>query len=353
MEKRWHSLEIKKVIEELGVDPKTGLNSEEVQKRLEKFGFNELKETKKRTLFQIFIEQFKDIFILLLLVATVLSAFVGYYESKGTQKGILEAYADSITIFIIVFLCAISGFVQEYRAEKAMEAMKKLTAPKARVWREKKELMIEAREVVPGDILLLEEGDRLPADARLIEIVDLKTDEAVLTGESTPVKKELTVLKEDAPISERKNMVFSATHITYGRGKAIVVATGMNTEIGKIAKMVQEVEEEETPLQRKLDDFAKKITRFVLVLAAIIFCLEIFSEGLKIKAFLDSFMTSIALAISVVPEGLPAIVTISLALGAREFAKRNAIIRKLSSAESLGSVTVICADKTGTLTRGE
>jgi Ca2+-transporting ATPase len=353
MEKRWHSLEIKKVIEELGVDPKTGLNSEEVQKRLERFGFNELKETKKRTLFQIFIEQFKDIFILLLLVATVLSAFVGYYESKGAQKGILEAYADSITIFIIVFLCAISGFVQEYRAEKAMEAMKKLTAPKARVWREKKELMIEAREVVPGDILLLEEGDRLPADARLIEIVDLKTDEAILTGESTPVKKELAILKEDCPISERKNMVFSATHIAYGRGKAVVVTTGMNTEIGKIAKMVQEVEEEETPLQRKLDDFAKKIARVVLVLAAIIFGLEIFSEGLKIKAFLDSFMTSIALAISVVPEGLPAIVTISLALGTKEFAKRNAIIRKLSSAESLGSVTVICSDKTGTLTKGE
>ena len=353
MEKRWHSLEIKKVIEELGVDPKTGLNSEEVQKRLERFGFNELKETKKRTLFQIFIEQFKDIFILLLLVATVLSAFVGYYESKGAQKGILEAYADSITIFIIVFLCAISGFVQEYRAEKAMEAMKKLTAPKARVWREKKELMIEAREVVPGDILLLEAGDRLPADARLLEIVDLKTDEAILTGESTPVKKELAILKEDCPISERKNMVFSATHIAYGRGKAVVVTTGMNTEIGKIAKMVQEVEEEETPLQKKLDDFAKKVARFVLVLAAIIFGLEIFSEGLKIKAFLDSFMTSIALAISVVPEGLPAIVTISLALGTKEFAKRNAIIRKLSSAESLGSVTVICSDKTGTLTKGE
>jgi Ca2+-transporting ATPase len=234
-----------------------------------------------------------------------------------------------------------------------MEAMKKLTAPKARVLREKKELIVPAREVVPGDILILEAGDRLPADARLIEIVDLKTDEAVLTGESTPVKKELTVLKEDTPISERKNMVFSATHITYGRGKAIVVATGMNTEFGKIAKMVQEVEEEETPLQRKLDDFAKKIARVVLVLAAIIFALEIFSEGLRIKAFLDSFMTSIALAISVVPEGLPAIVTISLALGAREFAKRNAIIRKLSSAESLGSVTVICADKTGTLTKGE
>ena len=354
MEKKWHSTEIKKVIEELGAKPEEGLNFQEVKKRLEKFGFNELKETKKRTLFQIFIEQFKDIFILLLLIATVLSAFIGYYETKGVaQKSLLETYADSITIFAIVFLCAISGFVQEYRAEKAIEAMKKLTAPKARVWREKKELIIPAREVVPGDILLLEAGDRLPADARLIEIVDLKTDEAVLTGESTPVKKELAVLKEDCSISERKNMVFSATHIAYGRGKAIVVSTGMNTEFGKIARMVQEVKEEETPLQKKLDDFAKKVARIVLVLAAIIFGLEIFSEGLKIKAFLDSFMTSIALAISVVPEGLPAIVTISLALGAREFAKRNAIIRKLSSAESLGSVTVICSDKTGTLTKGE
>ena len=349
----WHAMDEKTVLKELNTNLK-GLTNEEAKRRLKEYGYNELKETKRRTALQMFLEEFKDVFIILLLVATFLAAIIGYYESVNEPgKSFLETYTDSITIGIIVLLCAVAGFIQEYRAEKALDALKKLTAPKARVLRNGKEEMIPANEVVPGDILLLEAGDRLPADARLLEVVDLQTNEAVLTGESNPVSKELGVIKAEMPLADRENMVFTATHITYGRGKAVVVATGMNTEFGRIAEMVQTTEEEETPLQKKLDKFAKKIAKIVIILSAIIFFLEIFAEGLKIKAVIDSFMTSIALAISVVPEGLPAIVTVGLALGAREFAKRNAIIRKLSSAESLGSTTVICSDKTGTLTRGE
>jgi Ca2+-transporting ATPase len=349
----WHAMDEKTVLKTLNTSLK-GLNNEEAKRRLEQYGYNELKETKKRNVLQMFLEEFKDIFIILLLVATVLSSVIGYYESLNEPgKSFLETYTDTITIGVIVLLCAVAGFIQEYRAEKALEALKRLTAPKARVLRDGKEELIPAREVVPGDILLLEAGDRLSADARLLEVVELKTDEAVLTGESIPVTKELGIIKAELPLAERENMVFTATHITYGRGKAVVVSTGMSTEFGKIAEMVQATEEEETPLQKKLDKFAKKIAKIVIILSAIIFALNVFAEGLKIQAVLYSFMTSIALAISVVPEGLPAIVTVGLALGAREFAKRNAIIRKLSSAESLGSTTVICSDKTGTLTRGE
>jgi Ca2+-transporting ATPase len=330
-----------------------GLSGEEVRQRLAQYGFNELKEKKRRTALQMFLGEFKDIFILLLIAATILSAVIGYYESIGTQQGFLETYTDTITILIIVVLVAVAGFIQEYRAEKAVEALKKLTAPKARVLRDGKEMIIPAREIVPGDVLLLESGDTVPADARILESVELKADEAVLTGESIPVAKSLDIVKQEAPIAERKSMLFMATHTIFGRGKAVVTSTGMNTEFGRIAEMVQTAEEEETPLQKKLDRFAKKIAYVVVILAAIIFMLELFAEGLQIKALIDAFLVSISLAISVVPEGLPAIVTITLALGAREFAKRHAIIRKLSSAESLGATTVICSDKTGTLTKGE
>jgi len=337
-----------------------GLTSQEAQERLKKYGYNELKEKKRRTALQMFLGEFKDVFIMLLIVATIFSAIVGYYESIGTTKGILETYTDPIIIIIIVVLVAVAGFIQEYRAEKALEALKKLTAPKARVMRDGKEVIIPAGEIVPGDLLILETGDTAPADARIIESVELKTDEAVLTGESTPVNKDVASIKAETPIADRKDMLFMATHTIYGRGKAVVTSTGMSTEFGKIAELVQTAEEEETPLQKRLDRFAKKIAKVVLVLSLIIFVLEVFAEQVNItgiagliSATIDAFMTSISLAISVVPEGLPAIVTITLALGAREFARRNAIIRRLSSAESLGATTVICSDKTGTLTKGE
>jgi len=351
----WHE----KKIDDVAISLKTsanGLSNEEAKARLSEYGYNELKEKKKKSALTMFFEEFKDIFIILLLVATLFSGLIGYYESTMDPAKGLETYSDAIVIGIIVLLVAIAGFIQEYRAEKAMEALKKLTAPKARVIRNGKEEIIPAREVVPGDVLAIESGDSLPADARLIEAVELKTDEAVLTGESTPVNKHLTPVKLDAPIAERSNMVFTATHAIYGRGRALVTSTGMNTEFGKIAELVQAAEEEETPLQRKLDKFAKKIATVVVGVCVIIFALEAFealSLGFQIENFIEAFMSSISLAISAVPEGLPAIVTISLALGAREFAKRNAIIRKLSSAESLGATTVICSDKTGTLTKGE
>jgi len=343
----WHAMETDELVKALKANEK-GLSEEEAKRRLQEFGPNELVERKRVTPLQIFLGQFKDIFVIMLLIATVISFLIG-------------EIIDASTIAAIVVLNSIVGFVQEYRSEKAMEAMKKLTAPKARVLRDGGEVIIPAREVVPGDIVLLEAGDRVPADGRVLEVVDLKTDEAVLTGESTPVGKELGVLDEKTSVADRKNSVFMATHITYGRGKAVITSTGMKTEFGKIAEMVQTMEEEETPLKQKLERFAKKLGIIIIVVCAVIFALElyeIFVLGVThvtgaIKNIIDAFETSVALAVSAVPEGLPAVVTISLALGARELAKRNAIIRKLSSAETLGATTVICSDKTGTLTKGE
>jgi len=357
MSSAWHSMDKDAVFQTLKTDL-DGLSSENAQRRLSEYGYNELKEKKRRTAFQMFLEEFKDIFILLLIAATVFSVIIGYYELlQNPELGFLETYADAIVIGIIVVLVGIAGFIQEYRAEKAIEALKRLAAPKARVLRNGKETMIPAREVVPGDLLALEAGDTVPADARIVEAVELKTDEAVLTGESTPIDKSLGILAPDTPTADRKNMVFMATHAIYGRGRAIVVSTGMSTEFGKIAELVQTAEEEETPLERKLDSFATKIAKVVVAVCVLIFALEAFdviaTRVIEVEGFIRAFLSSISLAISAVPEGLPAIVTITLALSAREYAKRNAIIRKLSSAESLGATTIICSDKTGTLTKAE
>jgi len=368
MAEEWHAKSTEEVLKELNSN-RNGLSEQEAQTRLQQYGLNELKEKKRRTALQMFVSEFRDIFIGLLIAATIFSALVGYYELQQPlppgepPKDVVETYADAIVIAAIVFLVAVAGFVQEYRAEKALEALKKLAAPKARVIRHGREMIVPAREVVPGDILVLESGDLVPADARLIESVELKTDEAVLTGESTPVNKDASaVLPPDTSIGDRRNTIFTATHTIYGRGKAVVTATGMKSEFGKIAGMVQEAEEEETPLQKKLDRFAGKIAKVVVAVCILIFALEAFEvasliwHGLgtwQLEGFIQAFMSSISLAVSAVPEGLPAIVTISLALGAREFVKRNAIVRKLSAAEGLGAVTVICSDKTGTLTKGE
>lgn len=347
MSPEWHAMETEELIGALKASEK-GLSGEEAKRRLQEFGPNELVERKGITPLQIFLGQFKDVFVIMLIVAIGISVLIG---------GII----DASTIGAIVVLNAVVGFVQEYRSEKAMEAMKKLTAPKARVLRDGKEMLIPAREVVPGDIVLLEAGDRIPADSRLLEVVDLKTDEAVLTGESTPVGKITEVLDEKTPVADRKNSLFMATHVTYGRGKAVITSTGMNTEFGKIAEMVQAVEEVETPLKQKLAVFAKKLGMIIIGVCVVIFALELYeifvlgvSTGVEaIGNILDAFETAVALAVSAVPEGLPAVVTVSLALGARELAKRNAVIRKLASAETLGATTVICSDKTGTLTKGE
>jgi Ca2+-transporting ATPase len=345
-------MEVDEVTHALNADSK-GLTEEEAEQRLQKYGYNELMERKRVTPLQIFLSQFKDIFVIMLLIAILLSVMIGWYKSSTAGHGSLDEYVDAITIGAIVVLNAVVGFAQEFRSEKAIEAMKKLAAPRARVLRGGKEMIIPAREVAPGDIILLEAGDRIPADARLIEVVELKTEEAALTGESTPINKGIEAVDEKNPVAERKSMVLMGTHATYGRGKAVVTATGMNTEFGKIAEMVQTVEEEETPLKQKLERFAKKLGIIIIAVCAIVFVLELIREGTHLENIADMFMTAVALAVSAVPEGLPAVVTVSLALGARELAKRNAIIRRLASAETLGATTVICSDKTGTLTKGE
>ncbi len=347
MSEAWHAMEKEELMDALQ-SSENGLSEEEAKRLLQEFGPNELVERKRVTPLQIFLGQFKDIFVIMLLIAVVI------------ELGIRE-FIDASTIGAIVVLNSVVGFVQEYRSEKAMEAMKKLTAPKARVLRGGTEKLIPAREVVPGDIVLLEAGDRIPADGRLLEVVDLRTDEAVLTGESTPVEKTIGVLDEKTPVADRKNMAFMATHITYGRGRAVITSTGMRTEFGKVAEMVQAVEEVDTPLKQKLAGFAKKLGIIIVVICAVIFALELYEVfvvgvgglGGAIESITGAFETAVALAVSAVPEGLPAVVTVSLALGSRELAKRNAIIRRLASAETLGATTVICSDKTGTLTKGE
>ena len=347
MNSEWHAMQTEELMEALEASEK-GLSEEEANRRLQEFGPNELVERKRTTPLQIFVGQFKDIFVIMLLVAIGISIVVG-------------EIVDASTIGAIVVLNAVVGFVQEYRSERAMEAMKKLTAPKARLLRDGKEMLIPAREVVPGDIALLEAGDRVPADSRLLKVVDLQTDEAVLTGESTPVGKTTGALDAKTPVADRKNTLFMATHVTYGRGTAVVTSTGMRTEFGKVAEMVQAVEEMDTPLKQKLAGFAKKLGIVIVVICAVIFALELYEifflgigiTGETVADIIKAFETAIALAVSAVPEGLPAVVTISLALGARELARRNAIIRRLASAETLGATTVICSDKTGTLTKGE
>ncbi|PVX23153.1 MAG: ATPase [Candidatus Bathyarchaeum sp.] len=338
-----YSLEKEQLLESLKATKK-GLTTEEANRRLQEFGPNELAAKKGTSPLTIFLGQFKDIFVIMLLIAIGISVAI-------------NELVDAATIATIVFLNAIVGFIQEYRSEKAMEAMKKMTAPKARVLRDGTEKLIPSKEVVPGDIVLLEAGDRIPADARLLEVVDLKTDEALLTGESTAVAKKDVILDEKTPVADRKNSVFMATHVTYGRGKAVIASTGMATQFGKVAEMVQSVETVDTPLKQKLTKFAKKLGLIIVVVCAIIFALELYDIFVLgtggLDQIIEAFETAIALAVSAVPEGLPAVVTVSLALGARELAKRNALIRKLSSAETLGATDIICSDKTGTLTKGE
>lgn len=353
MEKVWHSMSEEEVLDALKTS-RNGLSSEEAKRRLSEYGPNKLITKGGVNPLKILLNQFKDIFVLMLIAAVVISIAIAFAKPEPPT---IEDYADALTIGAIVVLNAVIGFIQEYRSEKAIEAMRKLTAPKASVIRDGRSMVIPAEDVVPGDILLLETGDRVAADARILEAIELRTDEAILTGESTPVEKHTYVLPVNTPTSDRRNMVFMATHVIHGRGKAVVTSTGMRTEFGKIAKLVQEVEEEETPLKIKLGRFAKKLSIIVVSICALVFILEsiqIYAHGhMGIKDLIDTFFTAVALAVAAVPEGLVAVVTITLALGARELAKRNAIIRRLASTETLGSVTVICSDKTGTLTKGE
>jgi Ca2+-transporting ATPase len=300
------------------------------------FGPNELVEKKKISPLKIFASQFKNFLILILLAAVAVSAVIG--ES-----------IDAIVIFAIVIACTVLGFSQEYRAEKLMEALKRMAATRARVIRDGEEIDVPTRELVPGDVIVLKAGDRIPADSRLIEALNLKTEEASLTGESAPVEKQTESTPRDAVVGDRKNMVFMGTDATYGRGKAVVVATGMSTEFGKIAEMVQAVEEPPTPLEKRLEKIGKVLVWVLVIVCAIVSVVGI-ARGQPPR---DMFILGVALAVAAVPEALPAVVTVALAIGTQRMAKRNAIVRKLPAVETLGCTTVICSDKTGTLTRNE
>lgn len=339
--KDWHAKNIETVLESLSSN-RSGISGEEAKERLERYGPNELREEKKVTPLEIFLSQFKSVLVIILIVSAVFSAYIAIREG--------EAMTDTYVILFIVVMNAILGFVQEYRAEQAVEALKKMVSPHVLVLRDGKEQSIDSKDLVPGDIALLEAGSRVPADSRLIEAANLQVDEAALTGESTPVTKRLDALGKDVGIGDRKNMVFMGTVVTGGRAVAVVTETGMSTEFGKIAGMVQAVEVEEPPLKQKMEKMGRQLGAISVILTIWVFIIGAFVHNLGLETM---FMTAISLAVSAIPEGLPAVLTITLALGVSRMAKQKAIVRKLASVETLGSTTVICSDKTGTLTRNE
>ncbi|MDP3017363.1 MAG: HAD-IC family P-type ATPase, partial [Deltaproteobacteria bacterium] len=340
----WHSIEAPQVLKELNVDPRHGLTEDEAKRRLETYGTNELKKEEKASPFTLFFNQFKGILIIILIIAIVLSALVG-------------EVVDAAIIAVIVVFCAVLGFVQEYRAERALEALKKMLTPTITVLRGGKEEEVPSKDLVPGDILLLEAGDKIPADARLVENHSLRCDEASLTGESVPVGKEIKPLPEEVRVNDRRNMVFTGTTVTYGRGKAVVTSTGMLTEFGKIAEEVISVETEKTPLEKRTEEIGKWLGIIALsicfLVAAISVIREILVGKIDLPFIITMVMFAIALAVAAVPEALAAIVTGALAIGMNQMAKKNALVRKMTAVETLGCTTVICSDKTGTLTRGE
>ena len=332
---RHHSLPAFEVLQAIR-STEDGLTDDEANGRLAQFGPNELKEEKGATALGILARQFSS-FLTFILIAAAATSFL------------LGETVDGIAIASIIVLNGVLGFVQEFRAERALEALRQLAAPNARVRRGGEDRIIEAKGVVPGDILLLEAGDQIAADARFIEVVSLKADESPLTGESVPSDKFIQALPEDTPLADRENMAYSGTTVTYGRGTAVVVATGMDTEFGTIAEHIQKAEDETTPLQLRLRSLGLLLGGLVLLVCTVLFAIQI----LKGQQLLESFIMAVALAVSAVPEGLPAVVTVALALGVRNMSAKNAIVRRLASVETLGSTTVICTDKTGTLTRDE
>ena len=341
MEEQWFNKSIEEVKEELKVGTQ-GLSDEQVKEKREFYGLNELQAKKKKSLIVKFLEQFKDFMIIILIIAAVISGAVGYYQGEGIT--------DSIIILIVVIVNAIIGVAQESKAEKSLEALQKLSSHVTKVIRNGKVAVIPSKELVPGDIVILDTGDYVPADLRIIESANLKAQEASLTGESVPVDKNTDVINDEKiGLGDRTNMLFSSSLITYGRGKGIVVETGMNTEVGKIAGMINEVEETETPLQQKLNKLGK-----TLGIVAIVICVIIFIIGLLYgKEPIEMFMTAVSLAVAAIPEGLAAVSTIVLAIGVQRMVKKHAIVKKLPAVETLGSTTVICSDKTGTLTQNK
>ena len=336
-ERNWHALDKNLVISSLQTSLCDGLSPREVKNRLETVGFNEFIEKAKVPLWKMVLEQFQDFMVVVLLGATLLSALLG-------------EFSDAVTILAIVVTNAILGFVQEYRAEKSLAALKQFTAPTSRVIRNKIEQRIPARELVPGDIVVIEAGDRIPADGRLIEAANLEIEEAALTGESVPVRKNADkIYALETGLGDRRNMIFVGTSVTRGRGLVVITSTGMFTEMGRIAGMIQEVQEEDTPLQRRLDQLGRYLVWGCLGICGVVVLMGVLrGESIFLMA-----MAGISLAVAAIPEGLPAIVTVALALGVQRMIKRNSIIRKLPAVETLGCTTIICSDKTGTLTQNE
>ncbi len=332
----WHTYTREQVEEQLTTG-RGGLTDEAARSLLAELGPNELASGHKVSAFAILLSQFQNILLIILIIATAISAFMGH----GTE---------TIVIGIIVLFAVGLGFYQEYRAERAMEALQQMAAPQATVIRGGKEIHVPARELVPGDVVLLKAGDKVPADCRLVEIANLQAEEAALTGESVPSEKQSdTLADENLPVGDRKNLAFAGTAVTYGRGRGIVIATGMNTEFGKIAKMLQSVERLRTPLQDNLDRVGRTLAKIALVIVLVIVGIGLWRG----ENFTSMLIFGIALAVAVVPEALPAVVTVSLAIGVQRMVKRNALIRRLPAVETLGSTSVICSDKTGTLTRDE
>ena len=339
---KWYQKEVEEVKEELSTNLEKGLTSKQVKEKQETIGFNELKAKKKKSLLVKFLEQFKDFMIIVLIIAAIVSGIIGVLQGEGIT--------DTIIILIVVIVNAIIGVAQENKAEKSLEALQKLSAHASKVIRDGKLCVVQSRELVPGDIVVLDTGDYVPADLRIIEAVNLKSQESALTGESVPVEKTIDKIeKEDVGVGDRTNMLFSSSLITYGRGKGIVVETGMTTEVGKIAEIINSSEETTTPLQEKLNKLGK-----TLGISALAICVVIFIIGLLYgKEPIHMFMTAVSLAVAAIPEGLAAVSTIVLAIGVQRMVKKNAIVKRLPAVETLGSASVICSDKTGTLTQNK
>lgn len=324
------------IAKELNTDLKQGLSAKEAQEKLAQVGPNALVEGKKKITFQVFLEQFKDLMVIILIIAAIISAFTGSLES-------------TLVIIVVLILNAILGTVQHVKAEKSLESLKSLSAPTAKVLRNGQKMEIEAKDLVPGDILLLEAGDLVTADGRILENYSLQVNESSLTGESTNVDKLDTDFEKEVPLADRVNMVYSSSLVTYGRATVVVTATGMQTEIGKIASLMNETKERRTPLQVSLDQFSSRLATAILILCAVIFGIQMWRG----QPLLDSLLFAVALAVAAIPEALSSIVTIVQAMGTQKMAKENAIIKNLAAVESLGSVSVICSDKTGTLTQNK
>ena len=337
---------------------KDGLSAEEAAKRLETNGKNKLAAAKGKSLVRRFLEQLADPMTIILLVAAAISGALAVYESIN-HPGEGEGFTDVIIILAVVIVNAILGVYQESKAEKAIEALQKMSAATSKVLRDGKVQIIHSEDLVVGDVILLEAGDAVPADARILENASLKVEEAALTGESVPVTKFIDIInlkegEKDVPLGDRKNMLYMGSTVVYGRGTAVVTATGMDTEMGKIAGALQQAEDGETPLQRKLHQLSKILTWLVIGICIIVFGVQLIRHGsLDFNFALDAFMVAISLAVAAIPEGLAAVVTVVLSIGVTNMSKRNAIIRRLTAVETLGCAQIICSDKTGTLTQNK